>query len=227
MRTSTLTRGGALLTAAVLALSLGAGPATADSSQTEKAATIKSPTGATSAPSLLVRSLRTNRRRHGAGFRGPRQHPPLRPEARHPLHAGNVPATRAAWRSTTSARASIGSARASTSAARTRAFSTSRPTASTCRRPSSPARPASARATSTTASTPDERLDPEQRLLHPSLHPVDQHLRPPGHPRRLAHHVQGAELEDLQPATGKYVAMNTMKLQYRKDGHWDTWTRSR
>lgn len=45
MRRTTLARGGALLTAATLAISLNAGPATADSTQTEKAPAVKSDLG--------------------------------------------------------------------------------------------------------------------------------------------------------------------------------------
>lgn len=50
MRRTTLARGGALLTAAALALSLSAGPATADSTQTEKAASVSDTAEARTGP---------------------------------------------------------------------------------------------------------------------------------------------------------------------------------
>ncbi|VXC39012.1 hypothetical protein [Aeromicrobium sp. 9AM] len=223
MRTSTLTRGGALLTAATLALSLGAGPATADSSQTEKAATVKSPTGATSAPSF---SFGASARTGGVtALANPGQANIISFDQKHVVlytpgtyvYHGNP---------------KINYEGSGLYRIRTRLYVGGKNQGFFDMSPYGIQLPS-------TVQSGHSRLGPSN--LYYSGSPTTSDTTKSNYfnirryttstntygllVTRVGSHItfKAQNWKIFKPSTGKYVAMNTMKLQYRKDGHWVTW----
>ncbi len=223
MRTSTLTRGGALLTAAVLALSLGAGPATADSSQTEKAATIKSPTGATAAPGFAFgASARTGGVTAMAS-------------------AGNANIIRYGQYNVILSEPGIFSYQSSMNIdyvdsglnrIRSRLYVGGTNQGFFDQDGYGIVLPS-------TVKSGKSRLGPSNLYYSASPSSSDSTLSNYFYIRRyttstntygllvtrVGSHItfKAQNWKIFKPSTGKYVAMNSMKLQYRKDGHWVTW----
>jgi hypothetical protein len=223
VRTSTLTRGGALLTAAVLALSLGAGPATADSSQTEKAATIKSPTGATSAPGF---SFGASARTGGVTA------------AASPGHANILSFTQRHVVLYTpgtyiySGSPEINYDGSGLNRIRSRLYVGGTNQGFFDLTPDGIVLPSTVKSghsqlgpsnlyyngyASTTDSTKSNYFNIRRYTLSTNTYGLVIN--------RVGSHItfKAQNWKIFKPATGKYVAMNTMKLQYRKDGHWKTW----
>jgi len=222
VRRTTLARGGALLTAAALALTLGTGPATADSTQTEKAASVASPTGGKPVSSLSFGSaargitpLATPGHANIISF--DQKHvvlsePGIYTYTGHPevdYEGANLQRIRS--------RLYVGG--------KNQGFYELTPDGivlpSTVQSGHSRLGPSNLYYYDGSPSTSDSTKSNYFNIRRYTKSTNTYGLVV----TRVGSHItfKAQNWKIFKPSTGKYVAMNTMKLQYRKDGHWVTW----